>query len=283
MRPLKMIPGANPMRHMRKILFGLALIFASAVPAHAGGHAKDQQCRRLELPWTPLPNELMRLRTSHRGASLPVAATRLVRDGKSFSVVKPRDDQHRSSRANWRIEFQEIAGAIRARSGDVSLRIDHIGSTSVPFLCAKDVIDLQVTVAKLDGDVAERLRQLGFVQLPEIQGDHVPPGYAGPKSDWAKHSFVEPSGHAASMFTSVRPGDPISAMPCSFATISSRTRERLRLMGNSSNAWQRLWSARMLMPMSKTQRLISSTSPRRNGLTVRDGNCPGTEHRRREA
>jgi hypothetical protein len=28
----------------------------------------------------PLPNELMRFRTSHRGTSLPVAAIRLVRD-----------------------------------------------------------------------------------------------------------------------------------------------------------------------------------------------------------
>jgi GrpB-like predicted nucleotidyltransferase (UPF0157 family) len=97
-------------------------------------------------------------------------------------------------RANWSVEFQKIAGAIRARSGDVALRIDHIGSTSVPFLCAKDVIDLQVTVSKLDGDVAQRLRELGFAQLPEIQGDHMPPGYAGPKSDWAKLFFVEPSG-----------------------------------------------------------------------------------------
>ena len=30
----------------------------------------------------PLPSELMRVRTSHRGTSLPVAATRLVRDGE---------------------------------------------------------------------------------------------------------------------------------------------------------------------------------------------------------
>ena len=30
----------------------------------------------------PLPNELMRARTSHRGTLLPVAATRLSRDGE---------------------------------------------------------------------------------------------------------------------------------------------------------------------------------------------------------
>ena len=30
----------------------------------------------------PLPDELMRVRTSHRGTQLPVAAARLVRDGE---------------------------------------------------------------------------------------------------------------------------------------------------------------------------------------------------------
>src|SRR6186713_3107780 len=34
----------------------------------------------------PLPSELMRVRTSHRGTSLPVAATRLVRDGEVPSI-----------------------------------------------------------------------------------------------------------------------------------------------------------------------------------------------------
>jgi GrpB-like predicted nucleotidyltransferase (UPF0157 family) len=96
-------------------------------------------------------------------------------------------------RATWSVEFDGIAASIQAGTGEVALRIDHIGSTSVPYLCAKDVIDVQVTVAKLDGGVAERLRQLGFVQRGDIEGDHVPPGYGGPESDWAKLFFVQPS------------------------------------------------------------------------------------------
>src|SRR5450631_3257030 len=34
----------------------------------------------------PLPSELMRLRTSHRGTSLPLAASRLARDGEVPSI-----------------------------------------------------------------------------------------------------------------------------------------------------------------------------------------------------
>ena len=97
-------------------------------------------------------------------------------------------------RPSWSAEFQEIAAALRAGIGEMALRVDHIGSTSIPHLCAKDVIDLQITVGKLDGGIAERLRQLGFVQRSEIEGDHVPSGYSGPDDDWAKLFFVEPNG-----------------------------------------------------------------------------------------
>jgi len=46
---------------------------------------RDQR-QRTECSWLPLPNELMRLRTSHRGTLLPVAGTRLVRDRKASST-----------------------------------------------------------------------------------------------------------------------------------------------------------------------------------------------------
>ncbi|MDO7852032.1 GrpB family protein [Hymenobacter convexus] len=68
--------------------------------------------------------------------------------------------------AAWAAEYAEIARRIRAAAGPALTRIDHIGSTAVPGLSAKDVIDIQVTVANLD-DVAELthpLWQAGFRQ-----------------------------------------------------------------------------------------------------------------------
>lgn len=50
----------------------------------------------------------------------------------------------------WPGEFRRIGEALRAALGDLALRIDHIGSTAVPGLPAKDVIDVQVTVRSLD-------------------------------------------------------------------------------------------------------------------------------------
>ena len=49
----------------------------------------------------------------------------------------------------WPSEFSGLAGRLRRHLGPLALRIDHIGSTSVPGLAAKDIIDIQVTVEAL--------------------------------------------------------------------------------------------------------------------------------------
>lgn len=51
---------------------------------------------------------------------------------------------------DWPRRFAELGGRLRLALGEVALRIDHIGSTSVPGLAAKPVIDIQVSVARLE-------------------------------------------------------------------------------------------------------------------------------------
>ena len=48
--------------------------------------------------------------------------------------------------ASWPEAFDAVARPLRTVLGALALRIDHIGSTSVPGLAAKDIIDVQVTV-----------------------------------------------------------------------------------------------------------------------------------------
>jgi GrpB-like predicted nucleotidyltransferase (UPF0157 family) len=72
--------------------------------------------------------------------------------------------------------------------GGAARRIDHIGSTSIPGMAAKDVLDIQVGVDDLDGAVAalgEPLRALGFT-LGAFDRDHVPAGCADDQSLWVK-------------------------------------------------------------------------------------------------
>lgn len=64
---------------------------------------------------------------------------------------------------SWPAEFKAIANKLSKLLGHKALRIDHIGSTAVPLLPAKDVIDIQITVADLtDDSVKTLLSEAGF-------------------------------------------------------------------------------------------------------------------------
>jgi len=91
----------------------------------------------------------------------------------------------------WPAEFAEVATPLRAALEGLALRIDHIGSTAVPGLAAKDVIDLQVTVTALDAAaLAPGFARAGFLPAPDNpRRDHRPPGATGPDADWAKLFF----------------------------------------------------------------------------------------------
>lgn len=85
----------------------------------------------------------------------------------------------------WPRLFEEEAARVRAVMGSHALRIEHVGSTSVPALAAKPVIDIQVSVASLNspGLYAERLSQLGYVHIPLGPFDLVYPFFQKP-AEW---------------------------------------------------------------------------------------------------
>lgn len=96
--------------------------------------------------------------------------------------------------ARWPAEFASIARELRGALGELALRIDHIGSTAVPGLAAKDRIDVQVSIAdfsQTDAIVA-RLAGPGYSLRP-IMGDHVPPGWDASPSEWEKRFFRAPA------------------------------------------------------------------------------------------
>jgi hypothetical protein len=68
----------------------------------------------------------------------------------------------------WPEEYAAIEAAIRRVTGEVVTRIDHIGSTSVPGLAAKDIIDIQLSVTSVDPVEAygRGLETLGYFEKP---------------------------------------------------------------------------------------------------------------------
>jgi GrpB-like predicted nucleotidyltransferase (UPF0157 family) len=99
----------------------------------------------------------------------------------------------------WPAEFAALGQALRAALGPHAQRIDHIGSTSVPGLAAKDRIDIQLTIADFGAfsDVGARLQSIGYTLAPGLVADHQPPGWHGPADQWAKRFFRPPAGQRA--------------------------------------------------------------------------------------
>jgi GrpB-like predicted nucleotidyltransferase (UPF0157 family) len=71
-------------------------------------------------------------------------------------------------RPEWPSEYEFLAARLRTALGDLAVAIDHVGSTSVPGLAAKDCIDAQVRVAVLaEGLLIARMNAAGFRCRPE--------------------------------------------------------------------------------------------------------------------
>lgn len=67
--------------------------------------------------------------------------------------------------ANWPEKFEAQARVIAGALGDSALRIEHVGSTSVPGLAAKPIIDILVVVTDSADESAylQRLEAAGYV------------------------------------------------------------------------------------------------------------------------
>lgn len=87
----------------------------------------------------------------------------------------------------WPDRFGQVATALRDRVGSEALRIDHIGSTSVLGLAAKDLIDVQVTVETLDAaDTWPDELLPGLRRRTGNLVDHVPATASGDPANWDK-------------------------------------------------------------------------------------------------
>jgi hypothetical protein len=74
----------------------------------------------------------------------------------------------------WVPRFEaERAMILRACGPDAFVRIEHVGSTSVPGLAAKPIIDIMPGVRSLEGFAAhiEKIVALGYEYVPEYERD----------------------------------------------------------------------------------------------------------------
>ncbi|WP_329144602.1 GrpB family protein [Streptomyces sp. NBC_01456] len=97
----------------------------------------------------------------------------------------------------WQARGLALAAELRSALAPLALHVEHIGSTAIPGMAAKPVLDFQVSVDDLQE--AERafdqlLADQGF-QRSVHQHDHVPAGRDDAPERWAKRLWLR-RGHS---------------------------------------------------------------------------------------
>ncbi len=113
------------------------------------------------------------------------------------AVRRPEIVRLTEQHEQWAAAARRLAARIEVAVGARCLGVEHIGSTAVPGLAAKPVIDLQLGVASMaDADsVTEQLADAGFPRLGEGYEDSVVPEIEPDAARWAKrlHGGADPA------------------------------------------------------------------------------------------
>jgi GrpB-like predicted nucleotidyltransferase (UPF0157 family) len=93
----------------------------------------------------------------------------------------------------WPAEFERLRVRAASAVGDVVVAIEHIGSTAVPGLAAKPVIDLVIVVEPEDLQTAvERLAAIGYVHQGNL-GVAGREAFGVPEGERSHHLYVSPT------------------------------------------------------------------------------------------
>lgn len=95
----------------------------------------------------------------------------------------------------WPSQFAGLANRVRARLGNLVRRVEHVGSTAVPGLPAKPIIDLDVVVSS-DSDLRlaiTRFTEMGYTHEGDmgISGRHA---FAWPPGEHRHHLYLLTEG-----------------------------------------------------------------------------------------
>jgi GrpB-like predicted nucleotidyltransferase (UPF0157 family) len=94
--------------------------------------------------------------------------------------------------AEWPVLAARTLAILRGPFSQFATRFEHIGSTAVPGMAAKNVLDLQISVLDLSAitqAVGAGLQSLSFDQSP-YQSDHIPAGIVDSQENWSKRLWL---------------------------------------------------------------------------------------------
>jgi GrpB-like predicted nucleotidyltransferase (UPF0157 family) len=91
----------------------------------------------------------------------------------------------------WPLRFEELRARILAALGGLASAIEHVGSTAVPGLAAKPIVDMDVLLKSSSDfpDAVSRLSALGYCHQGDL-GITGREAFRAPLADFAHHLYV---------------------------------------------------------------------------------------------
>ncbi|WP_238695373.1 dephospho-CoA kinase [Ornithinimicrobium flavum] len=184
---------------------------------------------------------------------------------------------------SWPAQAARLCDRLRGALGEAAVRTDHIGSTSIPALRAKDVLDLQVVVPDVgildDTAVRRELSRRGLLVVDRADGqgwwDHAHGEGTAPGGTWEK-GFVATADPARIVHVHVRQQDsPAWRLALIF-------RDWLRAVPQERDAYARLKDDSVRAGLSSTEHAsakepwFAQAFPRAEEWASRTGWTPGS-------
>ncbi len=149
---------------------------------------------------------------------------------------------------SWKAAFSSLREDLFRTVEPHAKRIAHIGSTAIPGLAAKDIVDIQIGVDALNDDLVSKLVDGGYEFVAKHGSDHVPQGDTNPPEGWKKlyfrrssrvhpcHIHVRVVGNPNHRYALIF-RDYLRAHEQARLTVELIKRELARLHGNDADAY----------------------------------------------
>ncbi|MFD4460856.1 dephospho-CoA kinase [Nocardia sp. NPDC058480] len=204
---LVVVVGAEEKTRLRRLVEHRGVAEADA-RVRIAAQATDEQRRAVADVW--LDNngapEVVEAQVRELWTRRLVPFERNQREG-----VRARADYRLVTDQEWDMQARRIIARLHLACGASAVRIDHVGSTAVHGLPAKDIIDIQVTVADMATaeSLTDALTAAGFPLAAGVTHDNPKPSQGDPEGTdlarWGKrlHGNADP-GRPANIHLRVR-------------------------------------------------------------------------------
>jgi dephospho-CoA kinase len=168
--PLVVVVHADPDVRLSRLI-GIRGMDESDARARIAAQATEEQRRVVADVW--LDNSGTEGRLVERARELWYG--RILPFAHNLTTATPAAESGRlvSADPDWAAQAARVRARLNTACGHRALRIDHIGSTAVAGMDARDVIDMQITVASLDvaDSLADDLSRAGYPRVESVTGD----------------------------------------------------------------------------------------------------------------